>query len=153
GPNCSHPAHSGNPNTPGARSPRPLEPAHEPEQPSWVTQRRAVTKAGQPGLQLGQACGRSPIHGGVEREDSLRFAQFWQASPDMHVGQDVAQDEHPVLLAPEREMPGRMTRCFEHPETSDVITLAELARHGVRGTDPVWTNGCTEPVERHPGHD
>ncbi len=39
GPNCSHLTHSGNPNTPGARSPfaRPLQPAHELEQPSWIT--------------------------------------------------------------------------------------------------------------------
>src|SRR5208283_1185525 len=116
---------------PGARSPRPLEPAHEPEQPSWVTQRRTVTETGQPGLQLGQAPGRSPIHGGVEREDSRRFAQSWQTSPDMHVGQDVAHDEHPVPLAPEREMPGRMTRCFKHPKPPDFVTLAKLARHGV----------------------
>ena len=92
-----------------------------------------MTKAGQPGLQLGQACGQAPIHGGVERENSLRFAQSWQASPDMHVGQDVAQDEHSVLLAPEREMPGRMTRCFEHPETPNLVTLAEPRDTGCDG--------------------
>src|SRR5208337_2605775 len=64
----------------------------------------------------------------------------------MHVGQDVAQDEHPVLLAPERDMTKRMARCFEHPEPTDLVTLAQVARHRVRGTDPVRTNGCTEPV-------
>ena len=54
----------------------------------------------------------------------------------MHVGQDVAQDEHPVLLAPERDMTKRMARCFEHPEPTDLVTLAQVGATQGAGDRP-----------------
>lgn len=95
-----------------------------------------MTEAAQLWLERGDPANRLAIACGVGREQLERFTQTASPAAGIDVVEDVAEDQHAVRGAPERDMPRRVARYFKDGEPCDVVTLAQRAVDRVRRARP-----------------
>ena len=132
---------------------RPGKPAHELEQPARVAQGRAVTKAGQPRFQLGQARRRAPVHGGVDEKilcgssSFRRPVQIWmlaRTSPRTSTRSCSRQNETWPSVWP------GVSSTRKPPTSSPSRSCRDT---GCGGPTQCGPTAEREPVAGHPGHD
>ena len=92
-----------------------------------------MTETDEPRLEVGQALGRSPIPLGVQGEEPLRLAQTGESSPDDHVGEHVAGDQHPIAVPPERDVTRGVPGCLHHAEATHLVPFPQPRATGCGG--------------------
>jgi len=127
-------------------------PARERGQPVGVAQRRAVAEAGQRWAQLGQASRRLPVAGRVVAEWGGWLVQSGNPGGQAHVGEHVADDQDPVALAPQGDVPGRVAGRLQDREPRHLVPFAQRAGDRVSLTQrQARGQPCDHALARAPG--
>ena len=120
----------------------------EGRQGGGVAQRGPVAEEHHPRLERGQAPDGPAVRGGVEREALRRLVQARPAGERVTAEEGVPGQQHPVLLAPVREVAGGVPGRLEHAEAGHLVALAQLAGDGHRRAGPVPQLPARHRVDR-----
>jgi hypothetical protein len=81
------------------------------------------------GLERGQLLGRPAVLVRVGREEVLGEAEARDAGHDVHVVEDVADDQRSIGFAEEHDVAGRVARGGDDLEAGDLVAVAKDAVH------------------------
>src|SRR5215212_9196451 len=97
-----------------------------------VAHRCPVPEEDEPRLQLAETLSQAAVLRRVRREVVLGQPQPARAGEWVVAVEDIADDERPVALAPQGDVPARVAGDVEHREPCDLVALPQAPRHGVR---------------------
>lgn len=107
-----------------------------------------MTKADHVGAQLPQSLRRAPVLLGVWGEERRWLSKARSGGQQVHVDQDIAQNEDAVARSIKGEVARTVAGDFEHLEARDSVALAEHAIHRARRTGPEPPLKSGDPVRR-----
>jgi hypothetical protein len=92
---------------------------------AWIGHREAVPEADQSGPQFGESEGGAPVLLGIPRQRRGREYQPRPFGMEPEVREDVAADQHPVPMPPERKRAGRVPRDLQDLEAFNDIAFRQ----------------------------
>jgi len=118
-----------------------------------VSQRRSVTKADHPRLEVHKGLYGTPVLGHIDREKCRWLPKSKLARQEVDVGQHVACDAKSIRITEEHAVAGCMAWCVDYPEASHFVTVFQDKPDRTRWPSPQPLTEADHPVvwqHRHP---